>query len=284
MHLTVDSGIIADVSIQRVTLHPLVGAYELRFGLQILVRSLKDDQQFRALIDGARTRVRSGEQARDLGFARPDGRLEIVTGQQLEKIAPILHLPIQPGQLTALEELRDAGDLNFELHFTGTGWNRTVQVTVNDLLTCNVPRSDWIERLKEAKACDILLVEVLLPYTDTSNPWNAAAQELRRAEVYVRTGDYPGCVSACRTTVQEVGNQLYGRADWADSFVAQLESTKRREMSKNEREKAVLWALRHYAHQAHHGVSEGGETGYSRSDARHVLTLVASLYAHSTSQ
>ena len=284
MYVTVDSRIVADVSIQSVTLHSLVGAYELRFGLQISVRNSKDDEQCRALIDGARIRVRSGEQARDLGFARPDGRLEIVTGQHFEKRAPILHLPIQPGQLTALEELRDTDDLNFELHFTGTGWNRTVEVTVNDSLTCNVPRSDWIKRLKEAKACDILLVEVPLPYTDTSNPWNPAAQELRLAERHFRNGDYRGCISSCRTAADELGQQTYGSADWARSIPFPSLPADRKKMSKFERNKAVLWALRHYTHQAHHGPSEGGEADYSRADARHILTLVASLFAHSTSQ
>lgn len=39
---------------------------------------------------------------------------------------------------------------------------------------------------------------------------------------------------------------------------------------------ASLWAvLRHYTHQAHHGVSEGGAARYSRAEAQFVLTLTA---------
>ena len=49
MVLTVDSWTFADARIQGVTLHPVVGAYELRFGLMIVVGATTDTEQSRAV-------------------------------------------------------------------------------------------------------------------------------------------------------------------------------------------------------------------------------------------
>ena len=60
MVLTVDSWNIADARIQGIALHPLVGAYELRFGLMINVSAVADGEDRRAVIDGARVQVATG--------------------------------------------------------------------------------------------------------------------------------------------------------------------------------------------------------------------------------
>ena len=285
MSLTIDSRVFADARIQGVTLHPVVGAYELRFGLAIVASAASDGEHRRAVIDGARVGVRAGGGQRDdLGFARAEGRLEIVTRSHQDTTTPTLSLPVQPGQLAALERLRGTGDLNFDLEVTGTAPGRMGTVPVYDSLRCDVPRSEWIEKLRGAKACDILLLEVPLPFSDGSDRWKLITEELRRAESRYRNGDYHGCVSACRVTVEELGRQIIGSADWAGPLLDSLSSANRREMSKVRRERAMLGTLRHYTHQAHHGPSEGGETTYSRADARHVLTLVASFVAHARSR
>jgi hypothetical protein len=52
-------------------------------------------------------------------------------------------------------------------------------------------------------------------------------------------------------------------------------------MTGGERE-AALWAsVRHYAHLAHHGPSDGGVPHYSRQDAQLVLTMLATLVSFS---
>ena len=280
MVLTIGSRVFADAQIQGVTLHPVVGAYELRFGLLITASAAPDDEHYRALIDGARVGIGTdGGQRDDLGFARPDRRLEILTRAHLDRTTPALSLPLQPGQLAAIEELRDGGDLRFDLEVTGTGSGPTGVGPVHDVLRCHVPRSGWIEELRTATACDILLLEVPLPFPEPSDRWRRVSEELRRAEGQLRDGDYLGCVSACRAVVEELGCEAYGGVRWDRPFLEAL-SSGRREMSKSEREGAMLAALRHYTHQAHHGRSAGGETDYSRADARHVLALAASFAAH----
>ena len=82
--------------------------------------------------------------------------------------------------------------------------------------------------------------------------------------------------------VDELGRQVFRHTDWATRSLERLSSDRGR-MSKSDRERAMLGALRHYTHQAHHGHSDGGEVSYSRADAQHTLILVASFVAHSRS-
>lgn len=284
MVLTVDSWIFADARTQGVALHPVVGAYELRFGLIIVVSANTGSEHCRAVIDGARVGMGSGGSHRvDLGFARSDRRLEIETGPHQQRTAATLSLPLQPGQLAAIERLRGIDDLHFELEITGTSTGRTGAGPVHDVLQCHVPRSAWIEKLRAAKACDILLLEVPLVFPEGSGRWSNISEELRRAESRFRDGDYNACVSACRLIVEELGYQVFGRTDWEGPALRWLSSKDRREMSKSEREAAMLGTVRHYTNQAHHGPSEGGEVNYSWADAQHILTLVASFVAHARS-
>ena len=275
--------IFADAQIQGITLHPVVGAYELRFGLLIAVGATPEGEHCCAVIDGARVRMGTGGSDRDdLGFARPDRQLEIVTGLHQHRTAPTLSLPLQPGQLAAIERSRGTGDLHFELEVMGAGSGRRGPCPVQEVLRRNVPRSEWVEKLRAARARDILLLEVPLPFPERSDRWQNISDELMRAEGRFRNGDYHACVSACRVIAEELGCQVFGCTDWAKSSLDRL-SSDRGGMSKNERERALLGVLRHYTHQAHHGPSERGEVSYSRADAQHILTLVASFVAHSRS-
>ena len=284
MVLTVGSWVFADARIQGVTLHPAVGACELRFGLMIVVSATTDTEPCRAVIEGARVNVKTGGSNRDdLGFARSDRRLEIVTGPHQDRTAATLSLPLQPGQLTALETLRGGGDLHFDLEVMGTGSGRTGMAAVQDVLRCDVPSSEWIEKLRAARARDLLLLEVPLPVLERSERWKNISDELMRAESRFRNGDYHACVSACRVIVDELGRQMFGSTDWAGLSLGCLSSKDRGKTSKGEPERAILATLRHYTHLAHHGHSEGGEVSYSRADAHHVLTVVASVVAHSRS-
>ena len=283
MMLTIDSRVFADAQIQGTTLHPVVGAYELQFGLLIAVNATPEGEHCWAIIDGARVGMDKGGSDRDdLGFARPDRRLEITTGPHQHTMASTLSLPLHPGQIAAIERARGAGDLHFRLEIMGGGSNGRGPSPVQEVLHHEVARSEWIEKLRAARARDILLLEVPLPFPERSDGRKTVSEELMRAEIRFRNGDYHACVSACRVIVEELGRQVFRSTDWAITSLDRL-SSDRGGMSKNERERAMLGALRHYTHLAHHGQSEGGEICYSRADARHILTLVASFVAHSRS-
>ena len=283
MVLTIDSRVFADAQIQGINLHPVVGAYELRFGLLISVGGAPEAERCRVVIDGARVRMNTcGSDRDDLGFARPDRQIEIVTLPHQHRTAATLSLPLQPGQLVAIEKSRGAGDLQFEVDVMGVGIDKRGPSPVQEALRRGVPRSEWIEKLRAARARDTLLLEVPLPFPERLDRWQNISDELMRAESRFRNGDYHACVSACRVIVDELGCQVFGQVDWVSPSLDRL-SSDRGGMSKNERERAMLATLRHYTHQAHHGHSEGGEVSYSRADAQHILILVASFVAHSGS-
>ena len=210
----------------------------------------------------------------------PDRQLGNVTGSHQHRMAPTLSLPLQPRQLAAIERSRGTGDLHFELEVMGAGSGRSGPSPVQEVLHREVPRSEWIEKLRAARERNILLLEVPLPFPERSDRWQNISDELMRAESRFRNGDYRACVSACRVIVGELSCQIFGCADWAKPPLDCL-SSDRAGMSKNERERAMLGTLRHYTHLAHPGKREGGEVSYSRADAQHILRLSASFVAHS---
>ncbi len=129
-----------------------------------------------------------------------------------------------------------------------------------------------------------MLLEVPLPIRERSKLWKNISEGLQSAEEQFRNGDYHACVSNCRMIIDELGQHKFKRKEWAGSSLSRLVSNQRKEMSKNEREDAILAALRHYTHLAHHVGSGADEINYSRADAQLVLTLVASLVAHGRSE
>jgi len=274
MGLSIGSRNLADTRIQVLTLASLVGAYELVFSLYVTV--LPDDRaRRRASIIGARVAVKfnTGERY-SLGFARPEGPFEIVAKQFQSTLTPGLHLSIQPGQLAAIENLRGAGDLDFELAVIGAGIDENGEQQVQDAWSIHVARSDWIKQLRAANARDILLLEVPMPLHDQSSKWSEIADGLQRAEELFRNGEYHACVGACRTIIQDLGHKKFKNKDWAGPLLTQLSSA-RNGMNKDDREAAMWATLRHYTHLAHHSAGEGGVTQYSRSEAQMVLTLTA---------
>ena len=80
---------------------------------------------------------------------------------------------------------------------------------------------------------------------ERSDRWEKIAEEVARAESRFRDGDYHACVAVCRMVVEELGHRLFARTDWAGPSLDRFKS-KRREMSKDEREAAILAALHHY--------------------------------------
>lgn len=276
MSITVNSRIVAEARIQGVTLRPVVGAYELLFGLDITVNPISGDPR-RVSIIGARVSVRTNTGGlQQLGFARPESPFDLKQYTHANRMTPGLVLPIQPGQLAAIERSRDAGDVTFELLAAGVGWDQNGDQAVQDEWRIQIPRSEWLEKLRSAKARDVLLLEVPIPLVDRPKEWEAIARELQRAEKQFRDGDFNPCVASCRLVLDELGALKFGAGDWANRHLDQF-ANKRAAMTGGEREAALWAAVRHYAHLAHHGPSDGGVPHYSRQEAQLVLTMVSTL-------
>lgn len=282
VNITVNSQTVADVEIQGVTLRRALGAYDLVFGLYLTTKATPELAR-RVSIAGAQVSIKTGPNERHLvGFARPETPLVFTTGTYEAPVGSALMLPLQPGQVAAIEQLRGAGDLEFELLVRGIGRIQEDEQAIHETWNRRVPRSEWLERLRAAGARNVLLLEVPLPVRKTSAPWAKIARDLQRAEECLRNGDYHGCVSTCRLVVQSLGQHKFKRSKWAGSLLKRL-SDNGSNMSKHERESALWACLRHYTHQAHHTEDEGGEAGYSRADAMLILTLTASFVAHAQS-
>ena len=240
MSITVNSRIVAEARIQGVTLRSVVGAYELQLGLDLTINP-QHEYSRRVSIIGASVTLRTNRSGpQPVGFARPESVFDIRQGPYPNRMTPVLVLPIQPGQLAAIERFRAAGDVTFELLVTGVGTDQNGDQPTQDQWRVEIPRSDWLQKLRSAGARNILLLEVPLPLVDQPKEWAAITNDLQRAEANFRDGDYRGCVSLCRTVLDEVGHQTFGKKDWAGPLLDRL-ADKRTDMTAAEREGA-LWA------------------------------------------
>ena len=281
--LTIDGRIFAEAEIQSVALHPVVGAYELRFGLNIVAMPEIDGWRFRAVFDSIRIRVKAGSgQYDDLGFAYPESRVEIETKKFSNRITRILSLPLQYSQINAMDTLRGTDDLCFEILVNGRGFTQigenVIKINNQQILHRIITRSDWIATLRMAGARNILIFEVPLRFPNESGQSDSISEDMLRADSQFQNGDYHGCIATCRTILQELGYRKSGKKGWANLSLDQFGS-ERTKMSKTDRDLAVLAALRHVTHLAHHAQSEGGEDRYTRDDAWHVFSLTASFVA-----
>lgn len=283
MGLTVGGRELAVLRVQGVSLRPTIGGYDFVVSLQLTINADNESHEAprRATVIGAQIEVRTGsDESKRLGFARPEERFEVVPTTYTLHDSRILHLHLHPGQLSALEELRGASDLTFDLSVVGTvvgGRNDGRQV--QDRVNAHVPRSQWIDTLSGAGARDIVLLEVPLPLAGPPDDSDEVRSALVRAESQFRAGDYNGCVGSCRTVIQEAGQLGHGESNWAPKALDKL-GDGRTGMSKSERESALWATLRHYAHLAHHGTGEGGVADFTRADAQFVLRLTVSAVAH----
>lgn len=278
MGINVDGYTIEDTQISGIALTQMIGGYELIFHLHLQIREDSDENR-RASIIGAQVNVKSNEGgALKLGFSRPEQPFDIVCKPFSTSSSHNLHLQLQPAQLAALEELRGADDLDFELQVSGTGTGKNGRVSCAAKWSTRISRSDWIEKLRLAGAQNILLLEVPLPLETDSESQPGWASELQRADRQFRNGEYKECISLCRTVLTELGKRRYGKNNWYTSVLKRLASDLNG-MNKDERESALFAALRHYTHQAHHSLSEGGVLGYTRAEAQFVLILTSTAAA-----
>lgn len=279
MSLTIDGRVIAEARIQGVTLRGMLGAFELMFGFYLSVKPKTQDPE-RLSITGARIRVsRQGEAWQELGYATPQWPFEVIAHQHQINMSPGLILSLQYSQINALEDLRDTGDLDFELLVFGKGFDANGEHTVQETLRTHVPKSVWIKQLKDAKARDVLMLEVPMSFVGSTKRDKEIHKNLRHAEECYRNGDYLGCVASCRTAVQELGYRKQKNKNWAGNALSAL-AGERNSMGKDAREIALFSALRHYTHLAHHSDSEGGVTSYTRAEARLILSMTASVLAY----
>lgn len=186
-----------------------------------------------------------------------------------------LALPLSAQQLSAIEAIRDSEDLTFELNLwidkigmaPGTG-------QANSEVKLSVPRSEWLEKLRQANYADTLLLEVPMPTTESSQNFETVRRHLLKAQDDFFLGRYSDTVAACRNVFSELSTALGFKEKW-DADALNKISPSKRDMTSDEREKCIFAAIRHYTNLAHHSESEGGSPEYTRNDAQMILTMTA---------
>jgi len=279
MSLTAGSRIIAEARIQNISLRPVLGAYELIININFAMRPASD-QPSGINIHGVRVSMGgTGSKSHDLGFARPERQFSFIQHTHPLNQQCDFFLTLHPGQLAALDRVRGTSDLDFNLLIHGVARSSQGAQDVQDDQRFHIPQSQWIKKLKDAGARNTLLLEVPLPLHPTSEAWTIVADHLQKAEQQFRSSDYQATVASCRTVVEELGSLNFGTTQWA-SKVTDIWRENRAAMTKEDRIHFMWVALRNYAHLAHHGESEGGNSNHTRADALLVLTLTSSFVAH----
>lgn len=284
MSLTINGTAVGEISSQGVSLRPVLGAYELSFSLKITMEPKLGDER-RVTIFGARVSL-SNDRGASLyvGVAQPEKPIELHQYEHTNSMTYSLFQSLHPGQLAELERIRDGGSIAFRLQMLGVVTDENGAQNVHNMQDFRVPRSEWIERLRNAGAKNILLLEVPVPLVDPPEEWAAAGNDLQQAVIHYQNGDYRSCVGVCRTVLDEIGSKRFdAEKDWATPLLQRL-ANDRPGMTRGEREAAVWAAVRHYAHPAHHAVSDGGEQYYSRAEAQLMMTMVAALAGFSQAQ
>lgn len=269
MHLTVNSALVAKVDAATAVLKPLLGGYELGFLLTITPTPVMNERRWVALESG-RVSVRGNAgDVQPLGVARPDARLLITQTANGHSVRAALSMQLQAVQLAKLEDIRDGGGLSFEVALAGDGGvvgNETAAAPVAETVRLQAAQSDWIAQLNASGFVDIVVLEVALAHG------SAASQSLQRAQRHFLNGDYSACVAECRQLVEDLALTRSGDKAWASHARKALQED-RKGMAKEVREDVLLAAIQHYAHQAHHPVSDGGVANYSREEAKFILHL-----------
>jgi|CXWL01.1.fsa_nt_gi hypothetical protein len=267
MSLNVNSQIVAHVAVAFVELRALAGAFELHFGLSLTPTHSENAVRWIAL-HGARISLRTyGGGETPLGVARPDQLIRIRQTKSTFPQSASLFLSLQPPQLGAIEDFRLANDITFLLSFSGEGGTEGEpgEMSVHDQLQRVVPQSDWIAQLQAARALDILLVEIPMPFDNPSEAQVALTNHIRQAQRHFLNGHYRETVADCRAAME-----CLGVAATALDPIA----TRRSSMTKDERLQAVLASIRHLSHIAHHATGSGSPD-FDRAEAKLLLQLTA---------
>lgn len=272
-NITVNSQGIADVKIDAVQLRQVLQSYELMFLISGTLFAQQEGVSRWLVVHGAYVALQTNAGLVDLPLAHVDQPVIIRQTQYPGTCSLQLRVNLHPHQLAALEAVRNGGNLDFQLRLAARGGDS--QRGANDwpeqpTLAVHVPESSWVAQLESAKALRVLLLEIPMPISGA--PGRAADKHLIRAQQHYIDGNYRECVSECRQFAEELGGSRLAAA------LTKLKND-RMNMSKDERQTAILASLQNYAHLAAHSSSEGG-VDYNRADAAFALSVAAALAAH----
>jgi hypothetical protein len=262
-----------------VQIRPTLGALELVFMINGTIHR-HDDGKLPAwfVVHSGRVAVQTRLGKKELGTARPGHPVMVAqTIHPGNRFSIELKLPLIASQLSALENHRDGGSLDFTVTLSGlsgVGQQPASNIEHQDVMV-RAEQSAWIEQLNGSGAMHVILLEVAMPMTGASRERKAVFEHLRHAQQLFASGLYSECVAECRKAAEELQNGL-SAVPWKNL----PERNDREALSKDERLRTLIGTIHLYAHLAAHSVSRGGTWDYTRADAKMVLALFAAYVAH----
>jgi hypothetical protein len=182
-----------------------------------------------------------------------------------------LELDLNREQIEAIEDLRNGGDLTFNvaLHTTlSDPAGQLRQVTPSAAHTVN--QSVWLGVLEQMRYSKTLLIEVPVPDAQQSPELAAASMGLVQARQAMSRGDYREAVGVCRDVMDKINSALKD-----DDNLAEFSNL--REKTKADRVRLLRRAVRVFTHPAHHGDDVAGRFEWNRVDAASTISIVAAL-------
>lgn len=277
MDVTVNGWTVLRAAHPQLHLQRIAGAHELvlRFEAQIIPAERTPRN---LAIYGAKISMQGNGGSLDLGYARLDAPFHAKQGLREMGATLTFALPLHPPQLSAIEELRAESDLSLYLAPCGIGGDGSVTNPLYEKWGIPVPRSRWLEMLRDARALDVLLLEIPMPVGEVPAWAKAVRDDLTRAQRHFHMGEYVDCVGSCRRVLDELGKRSHGDR-WSGPLLGSLANRDTRDaMTKQEREQAIQATIRHFTHLAHHSESDGG-VFYDRAEAKLALSLTAAITA-----
>jgi hypothetical protein len=269
---------VVDVEINRINLMTTLGGFELTFGVG--GRTTTPDPNYWVATHSAEIHVGGAHgQLTRLGVARPGAPLRDRTGSSALPVVWEFRLPVTAHQLAAIEDIRDGGDLQFKLIVSGEGGpyaDLTRVERLHDELYRSVGQSDWVRELNGAKAMDVLLLEIAMPFVDPPAASREILGSLREAQRLFTQGNYAQSVGSCRIAMDGL-KALEGRDDdWkGKAYGGRNGAGGASKMTQEQRELVLEAALHEFVHLGAH--SEGQE--FRRRDAKLAIAVAASILA-----
>lgn len=221
--------------------------------------------------------VDSESQPTYLGLAEPEVPFEFSIRPGEDRRHLLFTLPLAEGQLFALEKIRAGREFRFALRIEALADGQQGIWPQHDEVQKHVNLSEWAKILNEIQGSEYLVVGLAMPRCERDHVLAAAVDRIRSARESLVVGRYDAVVSECRMAIESAILASGERAAVSSSIESSKSS--KREMTKLQREFALVEAVRHYTHLAHHTDRQGRPEYYSRDDANMLLAMAASLVA-----
>lgn len=187
-----------------------------------------------------------------------------------------LLLRITHSELGKLDDWRQNSDLTIELHASAVGFDGFQWSGADLHAQIYIARSSWIDCLTRLGFFRTVYSELPVsePYGDPT--LSTPITKLENAQRNIAAGEYNAAIRDCRVVLEVCGTVVFGQKKWADqAFKPFQDQNLRKEMSVDDRERAIFAACRHYTHAFAHEEDEDIAPDASYEEAKMLVTLAA---------